>query len=114
MTRPSHELDANQRRLVLEAIIEVCRHSGWTLLAAHVRMTHVHVVVTAEVLPERIMNALKSYTSRRLNGRRLWARHGSTVYLWTSDAVSKAVAYVVEKQGATMAVYVPSLTVGAR
>ena len=59
MTHPADDLDSEQRRLVLQAVIEVCRHRGWTLLAAHVRTAHVHVVVTAEIRPEQIMNATK-------------------------------------------------------
>jgi hypothetical protein len=58
------------------------------------------------------MNALKAYSSRSLNhlavdipGRRRWARHGSTRYLWTSEAVSAAIHYVVRKQGDTMAAF---------
>jgi REP element-mobilizing transposase RayT len=33
-------------------------------LAAHARTNHVHIVVDADVPPERIMNDLKSYASR--------------------------------------------------
>ncbi len=57
------------------------------------------------------MNALKAYTSRALNDRALdgpdrrrWARHGSTRYLWTTDAVRAAIQYVVRQQGKPMAV----------
>src|ERR1700676_3532539 len=39
----------------------------WSLLAAHVRTNHVHVVVQAEVQPEKVMNDFKSYASRSLN-----------------------------------------------
>jgi len=98
-------LGVEQRNTVLSAILEVCRYRGWTLLAAHVRTAHVHVVVDAEITPERIMNALKSYSSRALDHQRMWARHGSTLYLWTSDAITNAVRYVVSKQGEPMAVY---------
>ena len=42
-------LDMADREGVLRAIQEVCRHKDWGLLAAHVRTTHVHVVVAAEV-----------------------------------------------------------------
>ena len=55
------------------------------------------------------MNAFKSYASRALNRQQLgdhvrrWSRHGSTVYLWTPDAVRKAVRYVIDKQGEAMA-----------
>jgi REP element-mobilizing transposase RayT len=104
-THPVSELHCEQRQIVLQAIIGVCRHRGWTLMAAHVRTTHVHVVVAAETTPERIMNSLKSYSSRALNCRSRWARHGSTVYLWNRDAIFNAVRYVVSKQGEPMAIY---------
>ncbi|MBC8167540.1 MAG: transposase, partial [Bryobacteraceae bacterium] len=82
----------------------------WTLLAAHVRTNHVHVVVAAHRSAEQVMNAFKAYASRALNGmapdeaeRKRWARHGSTRHLWTRHAVSAAVHYVVWEQGQPMA-----------
>ena len=108
MIGPTQELDSEQRQIVLQATIEVRRHRDWTLLAAHVRTAHVHVVVAGEVAPERIMNALKSYSSRALNCHRRWARHGSTRYLWTPEEVANAIQYVVLKQGEPMAVYPPT------
>jgi REP element-mobilizing transposase RayT len=98
--------DSGQREIVLKAIVDVCRYREWFLSAAHVRTTHVHVVVGAEVAPERVLHDLKSYASRALNceGQK-WARHGSTRYLWTPDEITNAVRYVVSKQGEPMAVY---------
>jgi REP element-mobilizing transposase RayT len=108
MLTDAYELDAGQREMVLRAIVEVCWHRGWTLLAAHVRTAHIHTVVDAEIAPERILNAFKSYSTRALNRDRPWARHGSTLYLWTAEAVGRAVNYVVSKQGEPMAVYYSS------
>ena len=106
-------LDMADREGVLRAIQEVCRHKDWGLLAAHVRTTHVHVVVAAEVAPELAMNAFKAYATRAMNQVRpemreriRWARHGSTLYLWTRQSVEDAVRYVLDKQGAPMAWYV--------
>jgi REP element-mobilizing transposase RayT len=89
-----------------------CQDRKWNLLAAHVRTNHVHLVVEAEAQPERVMNDLKSFASRRLNelgfdgvDRKRWARHGSTRWLWKRDAVLAAIAYVMDKQGDKMAVY---------
>jgi REP element-mobilizing transposase RayT len=72
----------------------------------------VHVVVEADVRPERIMNDLKSYASRCLNRlgldeptRKRWARHGSTRWLWQPQTVSAAIQYVVQEQGDPMAVF---------
>jgi REP element-mobilizing transposase RayT len=112
MTQAPYLMDAVQRRLVLNSVQEVCSCRGWTLLAAHIRTNHVHVVSTANCKPERVMNAMKAYSSRALNkyelegaDRRRWARHGSTRYLWTRDAVQAAVHYVVWEQGEPMEVY---------
>ena len=100
------------REIVLAALQERCLQQRWELLAAHVRTNHVHVVVEAEVRPERIMNDLKSYASRCLNQRGLdeparkrWARHGSTRWLWKPEHVSAAVRYAVDEQGEAMAVF---------
>ncbi len=85
-----------------------CVYRGWSLLAAHVRSNHVHTVVEAEAPPERIMNDFKAYASRRLNrmgleepGRKRWARHGSTRWLWKPQHVSAAIQYILAEQGET-------------
>ena len=112
MDQAPYNLDQIRRDAVLEAIQEVCRQRGWSLLAAHVRSNHVHTVVEAEVPPDRVMNDFKAYASRRLNGMRLdepdrkrWARHGSTRWLWKPQHVSAAMQYVVAEQGAAMSVF---------
>ena len=98
--------------MVLDALQERCLQQQWKLLAAHVRTNHVHLVVEAEVGPERIMNDVKSYASRCLNhkgmdepARKRWARHGSTRWLWKPEHVSAAIRYVVDEQGEPMAVF---------
>src|SRR5208337_582469 len=110
--QPPYELDAPRRQIVLNAIREVCEYRGWDLLAAHVRTTHVHVVVTSTESPERVMNDFKGYASRGLNEagfenaeRKSWTRHGSTPYLWKPRDVEAAVHYVVHEQGEPMAVF---------
>jgi REP element-mobilizing transposase RayT len=112
MDQPSYSLDRDRRATVQQALQEACSHRGWRLLAAHVRSTHVHVVVEANARPEKVMNALKSYASRALNrmgpddtGRKRWARHGSTQWLWNRKEVSAAIRYVIEGQGDPMAVF---------
>ena len=112
MRQPPYQMEERRRGMVLEAIQEVCAYRGWSLLAAHVRTRHVHVVVHAAASPERVMNDLKAYSSRKLNeagvddsGRKRWARHGSTLYLWREADVEAAIAYVVREQGAPMAAY---------
>jgi REP element-mobilizing transposase RayT len=112
MSQEPYLLDATRQRLVLSSLQEVCSCRGWTLLAAHVRTNHVHLVATAGCKPELVLNALKAYSSRALNhlaldspNCRRWARHGSTRCLWTSAAVSTAIDYVVREQGDAMAVF---------
>jgi hypothetical protein len=59
MVQPAYELDSDSRAVVLQAIVEVCRHRGRNLSAAHVRSNHVHVVVEAEVPPEQVIRISK-------------------------------------------------------
>ena len=63
MDQPPYILDPDSRATVLEAIQVVCSFRKWTLLAAHVRTTHVHVIVAADVPPEKVMKDFKSYAS---------------------------------------------------
>jgi REP element-mobilizing transposase RayT len=112
MDQDRYHLDQIRRNAVLEAIQEVCTHRGWSLLASHVRSNHVHTVVESEVPPERVMGDFKAYASRRLNrmrldepGRKRWAHHGSTRWLWKPEHVSAAMQYVVAEQGDAMSVF---------
>src|SRR5580704_7660823 len=59
MAQAPYGLDQARREVVLQAIQEICRHRNWDLLAAHVRTNHVHVVVGAEVPPEKVMGDSK-------------------------------------------------------
>ncbi len=112
MDQPPYALDESRRGAVLRALRRRCQEQRWTLLAAHVRTSHVHLVVEAEARPERVMNDMKSYASRCLNrmgldepARKRWARHGSTRWLWKREDVSAAIRYVVDGQGEAMAVF---------
>ncbi|HZH83321.1 MAG TPA: transposase [Phototrophicaceae bacterium] len=112
MAQEAYWLDATRRQVLLDSLREVCANRGWALLAAHVRTSHVHIVVGADETPERTMSVFKAYASRALNAagldspeRRRWARHGSTRHLYTKDAITAAVHYVVCEQGEPMAVY---------
>jgi hypothetical protein len=60
MDQSPYSLDPKRRRIVLQAIREVCSIRNWSLLAAHVRTNHVHTVIEADERPEKIMNAFKS------------------------------------------------------
>ena len=114
MRQPPYALDAPRRAVVLRTVCEVCRHRRWTLLAAHVRSNHVHVVVAAPAAPEKVMADLKAWSSRRLReafgepvDRDRWTQHGSTRYLNTPASVDAAVTYTLDEQGPRMAAYDP-------
>jgi REP element-mobilizing transposase RayT len=116
MDQLPYHLNKDRRATVLRALREVCLHRGWSLWAAHVRTSHVHLVVEADIRPEMLMNTFKSYASRRLNrlgsdepDRKRWARHGSTRWLWKDDDVKEAIRHVVSGQGEPMEVYLAEL-----
>jgi REP element-mobilizing transposase RayT len=99
-------LNPARRQVVERTVREVCEHRDWTLHALNVRSNHVHVVVSADSEPERVMNALKSWATRRMveagifpPERKAWTRHGSTRYLWRSEHLIQACRYVLEGQG---------------
>ncbi len=112
MDQPPYSMNRHFREVVLAALLDRCSQQNWSLLAAHVRTNHVHLIVDGEATPERIMNDLKSYASRCLNrmkpnerARNRWARHGSTRWLWKPANVSAGVRYAVDEQGEQMSVF---------
>ncbi len=99
-------LTENQRELVKIAIEEVCEHRSYKLQAINVRSNHVHAVVSAEIKSKFIINAFKSYSTRKLRENflaeqetKIWARGGSRRYLWKSRFVALAIEYVLYGQG---------------
>jgi REP element-mobilizing transposase RayT len=109
MTNVEASLNLHESILVLNAIRETCAFRRWTLLAAHVRSAHVHLVVDGTIEASSAIRDFKSYASRALNGegvRRRWARGGNARMLRDSQAVRAAVRYVVDCQGPPMAAYV--------
>lgn len=58
MTGPPYILGETARTIVRDAIVELCKEANWTLLALHVRTNHVHVVLSAEREPGRLMSDL--------------------------------------------------------
>ena len=112
MVDEPYTLDHRKAKIVLDALRHVSSKRGWHLLAAHIRTTHVHAVIQADRQPEFVMTALKGAASVLLDedpderrGRRRWARHGSTRYLFTGDAIVSAIRYVIDGQGEPMALY---------
>ncbi len=67
LAEPPYHLDEPRRQVTLHALCEIARRKGWVLHAVHVRSNHVHIVVTAEGPPERVLNDFKTAASRRLN-----------------------------------------------
>jgi len=68
----------------------------------NVRTNHVHVVVTADIVPEEVLRQLKAWCARFLNadsGRRTWwTEHGSTRWLNTQETFKRAIEYVSSYQ----------------
>jgi REP element-mobilizing transposase RayT len=109
MTHAEARLDLGESFLVLSAIRETCAFRHWTLLAAHVRSTHAHLVVDGIMEASCAIRDFKAYASRALNGEgvhRRWARGGNARLLHDSRAVRAAVRYVVDCQGPPMAAYI--------
>ncbi len=109
MTEPPFTMDAECREIVLAAIRQHAEFRGWNLVAAHVRSSHVHLVVAANVEPETVMTQFKARASRALNAgvaRKRWTRHGSTRHLSSEESIRRAVHYTVAEQGQAMALYV--------
>lgn len=59
-------LNERMREIVSRTVEEVCVHRRWTLHEQNVRTNHVHVVVSGEIDPDKIMKDLKAYATRRL------------------------------------------------
>jgi len=105
-------LDQRRRRVVGASFLNLCRQRSWNLISFHVRIKHVHLVLSAAVNPRRILIDLKSEASRQLNLAKLdrvrrnrWTRGGSKIYLWTPQSVVAAVDYVLNHQGKAMERY---------
>lgn len=98
-------LNQEQRKIVTEAIEGVCNHRSYLLRALNVRTNHVHVAVTMDLPPDRIVNDFKAYATRALRANlqfspkiQIWARGASTRYLWKPRHVMAAVDYVLYTQ----------------
>jgi REP element-mobilizing transposase RayT len=103
---PSVVLSDPQREIVATTLKEVCEHRCWVLHGQNVRTNHVHSVVAASTMPEKIVNDHKSYATRRLREAgefgvrdRIWSRGASTRYLWKPRHVEAAIQYVLHGQG---------------
>ena len=110
LKNPPFVLNKNYRKAALNAILKVCGFRNWFAHAVHVRNNHIHIVVSGEEKPEKMMTDFKAYATRAIrcfNGnqttiKKFWTQHGSTKYLWTKSAVVSAVNYVKNEQGRMM------------
>ncbi len=102
MQKPPVFLSPSYREAVEGAIRQSCQFKQWTLHAVSVRSNHVHVVVSAtSIAPEAVQRTLKQYGSMAWNAlhpspqRKHWStKDGSKRYLFTEEALQRAVAYV--------------------
>ena len=105
-------LSPDERLLVEETIRKHCEIRNWELHALNVRTNHIHLVITAPVIPEKVLSQLKTWCSRRLNDRTLparstienkrsrkrWTKHGSTKWINDESYLRNAIRYVLEGQ----------------
>jgi REP element-mobilizing transposase RayT len=104
MKHEATSLTQVQRDIVDATIREHCRIRKWVLHAVNVRSNHVHLVVSADIHPDRIMAQLKAWCSRRLNEAtqsppdHWWAGHGSTKWINDEQYLEDAIRYVLEVQ----------------
>lgn len=112
MTQPAFVMSPPEREIVCQAFVELAKERGWQLWAAHVRSNHVHVVLSGEGNPDRIMSDLKGRASKNLNNagfdsaeRKRWTRHGSTRLLFSEEKVEERIRYTLDEQGTRMAWY---------
>ena len=103
------KLNAHRRAVIDNAIGETCELREWRLHTANVRTNHVHAVISAPCDPEIVLRALKANATRKLreagcwnSNDTPWARKGSKRWLWTSDQLRSAIAYVQDGQGAPL------------
>jgi len=101
-SQPSVTLDERQRGLVRQAIVETCDYRRYVLHALNVRTNHAHSVISKSIKPEKIVNDLKAYATRKLRENRqfginekVWSRGASTRYLWKPHHLAGAIDYVL-------------------
>ena len=101
-----------EQAAVLQAILKAASKRAWYLHAAHIRVTHVHIVIGANAPAERVLAYFKSYATQALkelvtvkSRKHYWTHHGSTRYLWTPQSLAAANDYVLNHQGTKLACY---------
>lgn len=110
---PPFTMQENYRETVLQSIIETCRYNHRHLLAAHVRVEHVHLVVRSEISKEKTTGKIKCFSTHALKKqhpelmqrKNFWSYHGSMKNIWVPESIFPALYYVVKKQGNPMSLY---------
>jgi REP element-mobilizing transposase RayT len=112
MSQDAHVMTSAERKLVCDAIVSLATEKSWQLWAVHVRTNHVHLVITADREPGRLMSDIKARATRELvmashgtRERRRWTRHGSTRHLWKVEDIEAAVNYTLDEQGERFAYF---------
>lgn len=98
-------LNQPDRLTVEDACREHCEVRGWHLSAVNARTNHVHLVVTANMKPQKVRDQLKANCTRRLRNQtiplqaeRTWARGGDCEVLSSEADIEAAVLYVTDVQ----------------
>jgi len=106
LKQPAVILNKLQRKTIESAIKQLCEKRKYYLQAINVRTNHVHVVVSAQAKPERIADAFKAFSTKKLREENLfskelqiWSRGRSRRYLWKPLHVELAIDYVLYGQG---------------
>lgn len=108
MTEPVCTLDAEQRQLVHQTIVDHCSHRAWHLFVTNVRTNHVHVVVKSDRDPEDVRDQLKAWCTRKLKDLqrirgepqriKWWTERGSQRYIGDEESLEAAILYVRDGQ----------------
>jgi REP element-mobilizing transposase RayT len=105
-------LTVSPRAIVEETIRAHCGIRKWMLHAVNARTNHIHVVVTADRVPDDVANQLKAWCSRKLSdaaelkglvaikaGRRHWfTEGGDKEVIYDDEHLRNAIRYVLERQ----------------
>ena len=102
MGGPPFVLSADGRAIAERTMREHCAIKQWPLHAINVRTNHAHLVVNCGGFdPDMAISQFKSWATRNLRAAGLagvnqdvWARRGSTRYLWTDEDIEEACWYV--------------------
>ncbi len=104
MAEPAFILGPQDRKLVLNSVLDACAYRGWHLFCVHIRTNHVHAILQTDVQVARVLAYLKARATFVLktlhpHRRRFWSKHGSTRYLWNRTSLAAALDYVMNGQG---------------